>query len=117
MKNDLGTPAVQEAAKQDGLTVGLRYNASNPAPVLEKKTFWLHLPLGASNWQFLAATGAQDDEITSPDIVTEVEIAPESPLRTFDTGHEFSPDERQSLEGTGRGQCETRGHPAKVGIW
>lgn len=69
MKSDLGTPAVREAAKQDGLTVGIRCNASKPAPVLEKKTFWLHLPLGASNWQFLAATSAQSDEITLPDIV------------------------------------------------
>lgn len=98
MKNALGTPAVQEATKQDGLTVGLRYDASKPAPVLEKKTFWLHLPLGASNWQFLAATGAQGDQITLPAIVeTEVEIAPESSLKAFDTGRKFSPDERSIL--------------------
>lgn len=102
LKSDLGTPAVREAAKQDGLTVGIRYNASKPAPVLEKKTFWLHLPLGASNWQFLAATGVDEEEIPfelqQNEDLTEVEIAPESPLRAFDTEHEFSPDERSLVK-------------------
>ncbi|MEG6501844.1 MULTISPECIES: AAA family ATPase [unclassified Desulfovibrio] len=54
---------VRSAAADDGLTVGVRFNASKPAPVLEKRTFWLHLPLGASEWQFLAATGADGTEI------------------------------------------------------
>lgn len=117
LKNDLGTPAVQEAAKQDGLTVGLRYNASKPAPVLEKKTFWLHLPLGASNWQFLAATGAQGDEITIPDIgVTEVEIAPESPLRAFNVGYELSPDERNLLEVLQKGNAKREAIQQKLGF-
>ena len=102
LKSDLGTPAVREAVKQDGLTVGIRYNASKPAPVLEKKTFWLHLPLGASNWQFLAATGVDEEEIPfelqQNEDLTEVEIAPESPLRAFDTEHEFSPDERSLVK-------------------
>lgn len=102
LKSDLGTPGVREAAKQDGLTVGIRYNASKPAPVLEKKTFWLHLPLGASNWQFLAATGVDEEEIPfelqQNEDLTEVEIAPESPLRAFDTEHEFSPDERSLVK-------------------
>ena len=116
LKNDLGTPAVQEAAKQDGLTVGLRYNASKPAPVLEKKTFWLRLPLGASNWQFLAATGAQGDEITIPDVVTEVEIAPECPLRAFDTGYEFSPDERSLLKVLEEGSAKREAIQQKLGF-
>ena len=117
LKNALGTPAVQEAAKQDGLTVGLRYNASKPAPVLEKKTFWLHLPLGASNWQFLAATGAQGDEITIPAIVeTEVEIVPESPLRTFDTGREFSPDELSILKVLEKGSAKRETIQQKLGF-
>ena len=30
--------------------------------------------------------------------LTEVEIAPESPLRAFDTEHEFSPDERSLVK-------------------
>lgn len=116
LKSDLGTPAVREAAKQDGLTVGIRYNVSKPAPVLEKKTFWLHLPLGASNWQFLAATDAQDDEITIPDVVTEVEIAPESPLRAFDTGHEFSPDERSLLKVLEEGSAKREAIQQKLGF-
>lgn len=117
LKNDLGTPAVQEAAKQDGLTVGLRYNASKPAPVLEKKTFWLHLPLGASNWQFLAATGAQGDEITIPAIVeTEVKIAPESSLRAFDTGREFLPDERSLLKVLEEGSAKRETIQQKLGF-
>ena len=54
---------VRSAAADDGLTVGVRFNASKPAPVLEKRTFWLHLSLGASEWQFLAATGVDGTEI------------------------------------------------------
>ena len=38
------------------------------ADVLEKKAFWLHLLFfGASDWQFLAATGADGEETKVPD--------------------------------------------------
>ena len=61
--SDIGTNTVKASALQDGLTVGLRYQDCKPAPVLKDKTFWLHLPLGASEWIFLAATGADGKEI------------------------------------------------------
>ena len=102
LENDLGTPAVREAAKQAGLTVGIRYNASKPAPVLEKRTFWLHLPLGASGWKFLAATGVDGEEmpfeLQQNGGPAEPEVASESPLPSSDDGREFSPDERRLLE-------------------
>lgn len=63
MDKNLGTETVRATAVRDGLTVGIRFNASKAAPVLEKKTFWLHLPLGDSQWEFLAATGADGKEI------------------------------------------------------
>ena len=59
----LGTEAVQHMATQDGLTVGVCFKVCKSACVLQKKTFWLHLPLGASQWEFLAATGADGKEI------------------------------------------------------
>lgn len=64
--SDIGTNTVKASALQDGLTVGLRYQDCKPAPVLKDKTFWLHLPLGASEWIFLAATGADGKEIELP---------------------------------------------------
>jgi len=63
LNNSVAPEIVQTKAAQDGLTVGIRFNASKAAPVLEKKTFWLHLPLGDSQWEFLAATGADGKEI------------------------------------------------------
>lgn len=64
--SDIGTNTVKASALQDGLTVGLRYQECKPAPILKDKTFWLHLPLGASAWNFLAATGADGKEIELP---------------------------------------------------
>lgn len=37
-------------------------------------------------------------ELQQNEDLTEVEIAPESPLRAFDTEHEFSPDERSLVK-------------------
>lgn len=59
----LGTEAVQHALAHDGLTVGICFKVCKAACILQKKTFWLHLPLGASEWEFLAATGADGKEI------------------------------------------------------
>ncbi len=59
----LGTETVQHAAAQDGLTVGICFKVCKAACILQKKTFWLHMPLGASEWEFLAATGADGKEI------------------------------------------------------
>lgn len=63
LDESLGAAAVQKSALQDGLTIGIRYQVSKPAPILEGKTFWLYLPLGASEWTFLAATGHGSKEI------------------------------------------------------
>lgn len=63
LDESLGAAAVQKSALQDGLTIGIRYQVSKPAPILEGKTFWLYLPLGASEWTFLAATGPSSREI------------------------------------------------------
>lgn len=58
LDHNLGTEAVRAKAAHSGLTVGVRFTASKPAPVLELKTVWLHLPLGAAQWTFLALTDA-----------------------------------------------------------
>ncbi len=63
LNNSVAPEIVQTKAAQDGLTVGMRFDASKPAPVLDKKSFWLHLPFGASEWQFLTATGADGKEV------------------------------------------------------
>lgn len=110
LNNDLGTKRVQVAAAQDGLTVGLRFDASKAAPVLEKKTFWLHLELGASDWDYLAATGADGKEIILPSAHNEVGNSSEPlPLESKQNSeafserpqailHALSPDERVILE-------------------
>lgn len=82
LEKTLGTEAVQHAAAQDGLTVGICFKVCKAACVLQKKTFWLHLPLGASEWQFLAATGTAGKEIEfaqvcskpEPDLIAKDEL-------------------------------------------
>ena len=108
LNDALGTEDIQKAAAQDGLTVGLRFDVSKPAPILEKKTFWLHLPLGDSEWEFLAATGADGQKIELPmgaattgvgaannkeDSQPVPGAAPSVPAE-----HDLSPDQRQVLE-------------------
>ncbi|WP_291442051.1 AAA family ATPase [Desulfovibrio sp.] len=63
LEKKLGTEAVQHMAAQDGLTVGVCFKVCKEAAVLQKKTFWLHLPLRAPRWKFLTATGADGKEI------------------------------------------------------
>lgn len=63
LEKKLGTEAVQHMAAQDGLAVGVCFKVCKEAAVLQKKTFWLHLPLGAPRWKFLTATGADGKEI------------------------------------------------------
>ena len=63
LEKKLGTEAVQHIAAQDGLTVGVCFKVCKEAAALQKKTFWLHLPLGAPRWKFLTATGADGKEI------------------------------------------------------
>lgn len=63
LEKKLGTKAIQHMAAQDGLTVGICFKVCKSASVLQKKNFWLHLPLGASQWQFLAATEPDGKEI------------------------------------------------------
>ena len=63
LEKKLGNEAIQRAAAQDGLTVGICFKVCKAACVLQKKTFWLHLPLGAPKWDFLAVTRADGEEI------------------------------------------------------
>lgn len=104
----LGTEDIQKAAARDGLTVGLRFDVSKPAPILEKKTFWLHLPLGASEWEFLAATGADGQKIELPMDGATAEIGAannKEPLQpvagtppAVAAEHNLSPDQRRVFE-------------------
>lgn len=63
LDNELGTEAVQTKARCDGLTAGLRFAANKTAPVLEHKSLWLHMPLGSAQWEFLALTGVDGEEL------------------------------------------------------
>lgn len=63
LEKKLGTEAIQRAAAQDGLTVGICFKVCKAACVLQKKIFWLHLPLGAPKWEFLAVTRDDGEEI------------------------------------------------------
>lgn len=58
LEQKLGPENVQLAAAQDGLTVGVLFKVCKSACVLQKKTIWLHLPLGAAEWQLMAVTDA-----------------------------------------------------------
>ena len=92
LAHSLGTPDVQKIATQDGLVVGIYYGACKAAPVLERKTFWLHLPLASPRWNLLAATGADGKEIEySLERDTE---APAVPSTVID----LSPDEHALIE-------------------
>lgn len=107
LNNSLGTDEVQKvAAHDDGLTVGIRFDASKAAPVLEKKTLWLHLPLGGSEWEFLAITGADGREIELPSAlsVATTETRAQGNVPSFEstgsesTGFALSPDEGKVLK-------------------
>lgn len=92
LAHSLGTPDVQKIATQDGLVVGIYYGACKAAPVLERKTFWLHLPLTSPHWNFLAATGAGRKEIEhSLERDTEAQAIPSTVI-------ELSPDEHVLME-------------------
>jgi len=78
LQQHLGTEAVQHAAAKDGLAVGICIKVCKAACVLQKKTLWLHLPLGASEWKFLAATGSDGKEIKIPQRHSGLETAPPS---------------------------------------
>ena len=82
LQQHLGTKAVQHAAAQDGLAMGICIKVCKAACVLQKKTLWLHLPLGASEWEFLAATGADGQEIRIPQTHSELETIPASRAST-----------------------------------
>lgn len=58
IEQNRGPECVQLVAAQDGLTVGVLFKVCKSACILQKKTFWLRLPLGASEWQILAVTDA-----------------------------------------------------------
>lgn len=64
--------AVQNAANQDGLTFGLCFKVCKTACILQKKIFWLHLPLGASAWQPITITGADGTPIELKEKIEEI---------------------------------------------
>lgn len=70
----LGTQLVQEFAEKDGLTVGMNFADSKPAPILDNKTIWLNLPLGADEWKALCLTGFNGEEI-QPERISENDAA------------------------------------------
>ncbi len=109
LEKKLGTETVRHAAAQDGLTAGICFKVCKAACVLQKKTFWLHLPFGASEWTFLAATGADGKEIMLPmedmaggaKLVSEGEGSPvvsANVLSQPTTEQDLSPDERRVVE-------------------
>ncbi len=121
----LGTEAVQHALAHDGLTVGICFKVCKAACILQKKTFWLHLPLGASEWQFLAATGADGKEIEFPtgEISTiEPSSEKERPSLTSNAApsqparHDLSPDQRAVLEILKKGSAKRKDIEEKTGF-
>lgn len=76
LEKKLGPEAVQHMAAQDGLTVGICFKVCKSACVLQKKIFWLHLPLGASQWEFLSVTGVDGKEIEFAQVCSKPEPDP-----------------------------------------
>lgn len=123
----LGTEDIQKAAARDGLTVGLRFDVSKPAPILEKKTFWLHLPLGASEWEFLAATGADGQKIELPMDGATAEIGAannKEPLQpvagtppAVAAEHNLSPDQRRVFEILKKGPAKRKKIQKEAGFY
>ena len=126
LEKKMGTEAVQHAAAQDGLTMGVHFKVCKAACVLQKKTLWLHLPLGASKWEFLAITGADGKEIEFPmnSITTGVKTAPgeECPSPSPDIAltapaeHDLSPDQRAVVESLRSGSAKRKEIEAKTGF-
>lgn len=61
--NKLGPDEIQKSVLREGLTVGIRFNPCKPAPILDGKTFWAHLPLGGAEWESLGTTGSDGTSI------------------------------------------------------
>ena len=79
LEKRLGTEAVLQAAACDGLTLGVCFKVCKAACVLQKKTFWLHLPLGASQCRFLGVTGADGHEVAcAPGAVKNADLSPDT---------------------------------------
>ena len=79
LEKKLGTEAVLQTAERDGLTLGVCFKVCKAACVLQKKTFWLHLPLGASQCRFLGVTGADGHEVAcSPAAVKNADLSPDT---------------------------------------
>ena len=126
LEKKMGTEAVQHAAAQDGLTMGVHFKVCKAACVLQKKTLWLHLPLGASEWEFLAITGADGKEIEFPmnSITTGAKTAPgegcpsPSPdiALTAPAEHDLSPDQRAVVESLRSGSAKRKEIEAKTGF-
>lgn len=58
--------SIKTSARQDGLTVGLRFDTCKTGALLEGKVFYAHLPFGASHWEYLGVTGADGQQIDFP---------------------------------------------------
>lgn len=94
---------IKTAALQEGLAIGIRFKTCKAAGLLDGKTFYAHLHLGAPHWDSLGATGADGQPIRLP-------AAKESLLPDKDTSgppatgslHDklkgLSPDQRRVVE-------------------
>lgn len=58
---------VFEVAKQDGLTCGISFPTCKTAPALQKLKIWLHLPLGAEEWQTICVSDTDGHKLVPPE--------------------------------------------------
>lgn len=63
LRNPDVTEPIKTSARQDGLTVGLRFDTCKTGALLEGKVFYAHLPFGASHWEYLGAYGSDSQGI------------------------------------------------------
>lgn len=89
--------SIKTSARQDGLTVGLRFDTCKTGALLEGKVFYAHLPFGASHWEYLGATGADGQQIDFPlgksfPVAEEAHSIPADGISTEDL-HSLSSDE------------------------
>lgn len=94
---------VKKSALQAGLTVGIRFKTCKAAPVLEDKTYYVHLPFGEAHWEPLGAYGLDGQVIELPTTKESLlpdknNSAPPAKGSLHDTLKDLSPDQRQVVE-------------------
>lgn len=93
--------AAREKAKENGLTLGIKYNAVKSASILDGMTYWFHLFFGTPDWELLSVTDRIGEEISleplspsKPQIVKEAKEA-EKNAHTKPSNDGLSPSERE----------------------